>query len=220
MLLTNQCYLCGEKTGNTSLICVACWRDMTVDKPVCQQCGRRVIYTGTCTECLLNPGFVDSTITLSPYQFPLNRLLLSLKYRRQLSLARELGERLAKKILNSKTILPDRIVPVPLHPRRLLYRGYNQSVEIARTISKEVAVPLDYRISKRTRNTLPQFGLKPVQRRKNIKNAFSIGCTTLSGSVAIVDDIVTTGQTANELAKTLKAAGASKVMLWACAHAG
>jgi ComF family protein len=145
-------------------------------------------------------------------------MLRSLKYNKQLLLAHTFGSKLAEKILAKNTVLPDRIVPVPLHPKRLFFRGYNQALEIARAISKDIAVPLDYTSCKRIRNTPPQFSLNPADRKKNIKGAFSINSKAISGSVAIVDDIVTTGQTANELALSLKAAGASQISLWACAH--
>jgi ComF family protein len=141
-----------------------------------------------------------------------------LKYKNRLLLANEFGNKLAEKILAQNTILPDRIIPVPLHPIRLFFRGYNQALEIARTISTSTAIPLDYKSSKRVRNTPAQFNLNPAQRKLNISGAFKICRPTLSGSVAIVDDIVTTGHTANELAKQLKAAGVTYVSLWACAH--
>ena len=115
--------------------------------------------------------------------------------------------------------LPERIIPVPLHPFRLIRRGYNQALEISRSVSERLGVPLDYRSARRTRNTLPQFSLNPSARAQNIRGAFTISNPGLSGTVAIVDDIVTTGHTANELAKQLKSVGASVVYLWACALA-
>lgn len=215
---TNHCHLCREPTISPSLICQPCWNDLTGNYLVCNKCGRRLTAGKLCALCMGNPGFIDNTLTLTTYKFPVTTLLRSLKYKNQLSLAREFGEKFADKILSQNISLPDRLVPVPLHSRRLLSRGYNQSLEIARTISSRIGVPLEYKTSKRVRNTLPQFDLKPEQRRKNIKGAFSFCGSGLSGSVAIVDDIITTGQTANELAKELKAAGATKVSLWACAH--
>jgi ComF family protein len=216
---TTHCRLCTGHTNSSSLICQSCWNDLTSDHAVCKKCGRRLTATRLCAQCMGKPGFVDNTLTLTSYNFPVTTLLRSLKYKNQLSLAREFGEKLADKILSENISLPDRLIPVPLHPRRLFFRGYNQSLEIARTISSRIAVPLEYKSCKRVRNTLPQFDLKPAERRTNIKGAFSLYGSELSGSIAIVDDIVTTGQTANELAKVLKAAGATKVSLWACAHA-
>jgi ComF family protein len=220
LLLESYCFLCGDRSLNNSLICGPCWLDLTIEQPACYRCGRSIVHGELCSRCLRGPDVIDSTLTLFAYQFPATALLRALKYKNQLLLANELGRRLADKILNQNEALPGLIIPVPLHPRRLLGRGYNQALEISRSISARLAVPLDYQSSKRARNTLPQFNLSHAERRRNIRGAFKICSTALSGSIAIVDDIVTTGHTANELAKQLKRAGAEKVNLWACAHAG
>ncbi len=218
MLLAAHCYICGDKSIDAALICQPCWRDLITEQAACDKCGRNIVGGSLCSQCLTNPGAIDQTITLFPYRFPATSLLRSLKYKNQLILAHEFGQRLAEKVLFIGVKLPDRIMPVPLHPARLFTRGYNQALEIARAISTQLAVPVDYKSSKRIRNTLPQFNLKPGERRKNIKGAFALHKPQSSGSVAIVDDIVTTGSTANELAKLLKAAGATEVSLWSCAH--
>jgi len=219
MLLRTYCFICGDKSDGETLICRPCWRDLTTDQAACGQCGRSINAGLFCPQCLSRPGAIDKTITLFPYQFPASSLLRSLKYKNQLLLAHEFGQRLAEKIVLIDPKLPERIIPVPLHPARLFARGYNQAHEIARAISRRLAIPLDYRSSKRIRNTLPQFNLKPAERKQNLAGAFAIHRQQLPGRVAIVDDIVTTGNTVNELAKQLKAAGATEVSLWVCAHA-
>ncbi len=173
-----------------------------------------------CSSCLQKPGSIDATTTLLPYRFPTTKLLRSLKYNGQLLLANEFGRRLAEKALTQCTDLPQLLIPVPLHHSRLFSRGFNQALELGRAISSYTGIPLDYKSCKRIRNTSPQFRLKPKERRKNIKNAFKIYTSIPASSVAIIDDITTTGVTANELAKQLKALGDTKVSLWACAHAG
>ena len=217
--LHNHCVLCGDKSLNSSLICSPCWLDLITDQCACNRCGRGIFRAGLCLQCLRGRGAVDNTITLLSYHFPASQLLLSLKYKNQLLLADEFGRRLAEKILELDVALPDYIIPVPLHPARLFSRGYNQALEISRAISALLAVPVNYKIAKRIRNTLPQFNLSPGDRGRNIKGAFKINSPTITGKVAIVDDIVTTGHTANELAMQLKTAGATEVSLWACAYA-
>lgn len=217
--LLNHCVLCRDKSLKTSLICSPCWFDLITDQCACHRCGRGVFHAGLCLQCLKGRSEVDNTITLVSYQFPAAQLLLSLKYKNQLLLAHEFGRRLAEKILQLEVPLPDYIIPVPLHPARLFSRGYNQALEISRAISAVLAVPVNYKIAKRIRNTLPQFNLSPGDRGRNIKGAFKINGRAIAGKVAIVDDIVTTGHTANELAAQLKTAGAAEVSLWACAHA-
>ena len=220
VVLESRCYLCGEKSIVSSLICEACWGDLLIDQPNCYRCGRGVNHPGFCSACLKTPGTIDSTITLLSYQFPVDRLLLSLKYKNQLLLAQEFGRRIAEKVLFLGRPLPNYIVPVPLHSARLFGRGYNQALELSRAISTRLSVPISYGAIKRIRNTLPQYKLKPAQRHKNIRGAFKPNKGCFDGPVVIVDDIVTTGHTANELALQLKATGATKVQLWACAHAG
>jgi ComF family protein len=193
---------------------------MMTHKPSCQRCGRRLGHAGACGNCLKNPGFIDQTISLVPYAFPTNSLLRSMKYKDKLMLAHEFGEKLAQKVLSENLSMPERIIPVPLHPKRLISRGFNQAIEVARKISKETGVPLDYWSCVRIKNTLPQFSLKSAQRRKNLINSFKNKGLSDIKTVAIVDGITTTGRTANELAKDLKSCGISKVSLWVCAHAG
>lgn len=219
IFLHNHCVLCGDESLKTSLICSACWFDLITDHCACRRCGRGISREGLCLQCMKGPGAVDNTITLVSYQFPAAQLLLSLKYKNQLLLAHEFGRRLAEKLQALDTPLPDYIIPVPLHPARLFVRGYNQALEISRAISTILAVPVNYKMAKRIRNTLPQFNLSPGDRGRNIKGAFKINGPRITGKVAIVDDIVTTGHTANELAVQLKTAGAAEVSLWACAHA-
>ncbi len=219
-LTESYCFLCHGNASTPSLICESCWCDLLTQQPACTRCGRSISHQGLCSACLTSAVIIDPTVTLAPYQFPIDQLLLSLKYKNQLLLAREFGRRLAEKVLVMGISLPDHIVPVPLHPARLISRGYNQALEIARGISEHLSVPVSYLCTKRIRHTQAQFSLKPDERRRNVNGAFMVNTPFDLRSVAIVDDIVTTGHTANELARQLRAAGVTKVQLWACAHAG
>jgi predicted amidophosphoribosyltransferase len=141
-LLEAHCFLCAEPTNAASLICEPCWCDLVVEELTCKRCGCRVTVEGVCAKCLKNAGDIDSTTTLVSYQFPASKLLLSLKYQGQLVLAREFGRRISEKICAQNETLPECIVPVPLHPARLIGRGYNQALEISRVISKRLCGPL------------------------------------------------------------------------------
>ena len=194
---------------------------MLIDVPGCRLCGH-ALGPGpdrVCAKCLGKKMALDGTTTLVPYSFPAAQLLLSLKYKNQLFLADEFGQRLAMKIRRLGLPMPDCLIPVPLHPLRLFTRGYNQALEIARSLGTNLSVPVNYRLVKRCRNTRAQFKLDSSQRQKNIRDAFRVETAFAAKSVVIVDDIVTTGSTANELARELKRAGAEDVQLWACAHA-
>ena len=116
--------------------------------------------------------------------------------------------------------IPDAIVPVPLSSKRLRQRGFNQSIEIARPLAQRWAIPVDTGSVKRIRNTQPQTGLDRKQRRKNIRGAFEIVRNPDVQHVAIIDDVVTTTSTVNELSRVLKTAGVKRVDVWSIARAG
>lgn len=113
--------------------------------------------------------------------------------------------------------LPDRIIPVPLHAKRLKERGFNQALEIARPVAKHLRLPLDARGCKRTKYTDAQAQLDFANRSYNIKEAFSIESDYSNQHIAIIDDVTTTGQTLRELSQALKKAGAKQIDLWCCA---
>lgn len=145
-------------------------------------------------------------------------LLTGLKFRADYKNARLLGLLLAEH-LQKTAEKPDCILPVPLHKARYRQRGFNQAIEIARTVSKELHIPLDLNTCLRHRDTPHQTELSAKQRRKNLKNAFSIIKPIQARHIAILDDVMTTGTTVHELAAVLKKAGVSRVDVWVCARA-
>jgi ComF family protein len=161
------------------------------------------------------PAF-SRTQALFSYGFPIDRLVQRLKYQEHLALAPLLGSLLAQHLRNG---LPDLWLPMPLHARRLQERGFNQAVEIARVLSAKTAVPMHAGWAARVRDTPPQAGLKRDARRKNMRGAFECHQQLAGLHVGIVDDVMTTGSTLDELAKTLKAAGAREVSCLVVARA-
>ena len=145
-------------------------------------------------------------------------LIAQLKFAHQYKNARLLGGLLAQHIGGSAE-LPDCIVPMPLHPNRYRERGFNQSIELARHLSKQLAIPLDLHSCVRNRDTAHQTSLPAKQRRKNMRKAFSIKKSLPFQHVAIVDDVLTTGASASALAQALKQNGVSRVDVWVCARA-
>jgi ComF family protein len=107
---------------------------------------------------------------------------------------------------------------VPLHAQRLRERGYNQSLEIARAVSRELAVPVDPAACARVVPTAPQAGLEQKDRRRNVRGAFQVVGSLPSSHVAILDDVVTTGSTVAELTRVLRKAGVARVDVWAVAR--
>jgi ComF family protein len=145
-------------------------------------------------------------------------LITSLKFGAHYKNARLLGLLLSDH-LKQTAQRPDLIVPIPLHKVRYCQRGFNQAIEIAKTVAKELNIPLDLNSCIRHRDTPHQSALSAKQRRKNIKNAFSIIKPLYAQHIAILDDVMTTGSTAHELAYVLKKAGVDQVDVWVCARA-
>ena len=154
------------------------------------------------------------TVAAFAYAFPLDKLVQALKFGEQLMLTNSLADKLVQRV----EARPDCIVAMPLHPARLRERGFNQSLELARRIAAKLDVPLLSHACQRVRDTPPQSALKWKERGKNMRRAFR--CTEdLSGKhVAVVDDVMTSGASLNELALALRRAGAREVSAWVIAR--
>jgi len=139
-----------------------------------------------------------------------------LKYHGQLAIAPVLGECLAEAVAAAPR--PDRLIAMPLHAARIRERGFNHATEIARTVAKKLALPLDLASCRRIRDTPPQMGLKHDARRRNVRGAFACTGEIRGQHIALVDDVMTTGTSLDELAATLKQAGAGQVSCWVVAR--
>src|SRR5574340_916583 len=113
---------------------------------------------------------------------------------------------------------PDRLVAMPLHPRRIRERGFNHATEIAREVATRLGLALDTTSCQRIRDTPPQMGLKHDERRRNLRGAFACSGEVRGQRIALIDDVMTTGTSLDELAKTLKRAGAAVVETWVVAR--
>lgn len=145
-------------------------------------------------------------------------LISQLKFHDHYQHARLLGSLMAAQLVDIGE-KPDCIIPVPLHPRRYRERGFNQALEIARHVSRELAIALDYQSCVRSRDTRHQIELPAKQRRRNLRQAFRVIQPVAYRHVAIIDDVMTTGATVNALAGELKRHGVSRVDIWVCARA-
>ena len=158
-----------------------------------------------------------STAAAYRYDFPVDTLIQRLKYGGQIAIAAYLADRLAEMLAAEAG--PDLIVPMPLHRRRLTARGFNQAALLAGRLSQRLGIPFEPEACERMRDTPPQVGLPVKARHKNIRGAFACR-TDLSGRrVALVDDVMTSGASLNELAMVVKRAGASEVSAWVVARA-
>lgn len=224
-LLPPVCILCGAAgTANNHRnrdLCSACLQSLPWASFQCVRCALRLSSTATealCGRCQTQPPAFEVCLSPFYYEAPLDHLLPGLKFNGRLAQARLLGELMAQWLASVVEVLPTQIIPVPLHATRLRERGFNQAVELARPIAKHFDLPLNLHEVRRTRATPPQSELPRKERLENIHGAFEV-MQPLNGRVVIIDDVLTTGSTAHELAGTLLNAGAEQVEVWACARA-
>lgn len=213
------CALCGASSIAGLDLCTPCRADLPSLGTVCLRCARPLPTSGTCGSCQKQMPPQDWTFSAFRYAPPLDHLILQLKFHRKLHLAPLLGELTAEQLKQRTHPLPECIIPVPLHPTRLRERGFNQALELAQPIATRLKIPINFQLASRSRNTTAQSGLPQQARKHNMRGAFTLQGPLTARHVAIMDDVLTTGHTAGELAKTLRRAGAQIIEVWTCARA-
>lgn len=215
------CLLCGAAGHDRLDICSACLAGLPWNHQACTNCGLPLsgVAELVCGQCQRQPPHYQRTLVPFLYHSPLDWLIQGFKFHHRLVAGRLLAELLLRHVRTSRQEIPDLILPVPLHWRRLHGRGYNQALELARPLARELDVPLAGRQVRRQRATAVQSLLDATARKKNLRGAFAIQHPFAFGHVVIVDDVITTGSTVNELAKALRTAGVQRVDVWALARA-
>jgi ComF family protein len=180
------------------------------------RCALPITGATVCGACLSDPPAFDATVVAADYLAPVDQLVLRLKYGGALELAPLFGNLLRDALIDSAVAtLPTRLAPVPLGSARLIERGFNQALEIARPLARSTAIGLTAQLAVRQRDTGAQAGLTAPARRRNLRGAFIVphrAAALVAGQhIGIVDDVMTTGATLHELAATLKRFGATRV---------
>jgi ComF family protein len=226
ILYPPRCHLCGRflyPTGGTlhpKYLCAECRAALApVTHPLCTVCGNPFPVSAgqdhLCENCLRSNPWYDLVRAPYLYSGPLMEAVQRFKYKSETHLISTLGPLLSSfaggYISHLQEIL---IIPVPLHRRRLRERGFNQSLLLARAVSKHLGARLDYLSLGRSKYTTPQTGLSKEKRKKNVKDAFLVvNPGRVRGQIILlVDDVFTTGHTLNECARTLKRSGARTVI--------
>ena len=211
----NQCLICNNKTKKYQSLCSGCKSLLSQTEFTCPQCGIELQnQQSICGKCQRHPPHFDSAAYVSSYQPPVDKWVMGLKFGKKIIFSKMFAELMLPFVntTDSHYIL----MPVPLHAQRLRNRGYNQSYEIAKELSKLSGRELNTSLI-RIKNTKMQAQLKFNQREKNVKRAFSVDETFNKTHIILIDDVMTSGNTLNECAKTLKKAGAYdiKVLVFA-----
>jgi ComF family protein len=217
VLLPSSCALCGCVQRET--LCKDCRRQFFQKDVIrCRQCALPLAAGSNmqCGECLQHATAFDATVAATDYAAPVDQMVLALKFGGRLELAPLMAGMIRDAALRRQELpLPTLLVPVPLGPRRLVERGFNQALEIARPLSRNLGVTLAPRLLVRERDTHAQSLLPPDERSLNMRRAFIVSAEAIDivrgAHVGVVDDVMTTGETLNEAAATLKRFGASRV---------
>lgn len=214
-LPAQPCFLCGMVSRN-GIWCVSCELDLPyLTAPRCPVCALPTLNSAICGHCLQHPPHFSRTVAVFAYAFPVNKLVLALKHGQQLVLVNSLADKLAPQIQAK----PDCLIPMPLHPARLRKRSFNQSLELARRIGRKMSIPVLPDACQRVRDTPPQAKLSGKERSKNMRHAFACTQDLTGKHVAVVDDVMTSGASLNELAGVLRQAGALEVSALVIARA-
>ena len=217
------CLHCDDSGHNEMDLCERCFLNLPWVEFACQHCALPLPNTNssTCGACTNRELYFD--YASAPFQFDgfIRDAIYQFKFNQKLTQGKLLAQLLMQHVEGMDLETPELIIPVPLHKKRMQQRGYNQALEIARMVSKNTGSELDYKTVYRNRDTSVQMELPAKQRHKNVKGAFSVkeNSTILNNKhVCILDDVMTTGNTVNEVAKCLKDAGVERVGVWCIAR--
>jgi ComF family protein len=224
-----RCALCRDFLGDepSHPFCMNCLSGfLLLEPPYCSRCGTPFAdpkgEDHLCGECLSRTPPFSIARSLGRYDERLMSAIHSFKYGGKIQTGVALGEMMARRIYSGISIRDfSLIIPIPLHPKRLRERGFNQSLILARQIARGQSLPVDYRSLERAIDTAPQTALKKTERSRNVKGAFIVNNrdAVKGKKILLVDDVLTTGSTVRECARILLASGAEDVAVLTLARA-
>ncbi len=216
MQLPQDCFLCSA-AGQREFLCGACAENLPrLPSACCAVCTLPTLDGSICGRCMKKPPAFDDSVAAFDYGFPIDILIQQFKYSQQLALAPWLADRLLERLAGMP--IPGAALAMPLSRARLRQRGFNQSLEIAKPLCRGLGVALLPHACERIRDTESQTTLPWKERAKNVRGAFACRENLSGKHVAIIDDVMTSGASINEVAKTLKKSGAVRVSAWVIAR--
>ena len=216
--LPSICVLCNQFHSKNGVVCVACQTLLAQLPAGCQRCALPLPSTTfpLCGHCIKNPPAFDAVHIRYAFVHHLRYLIHQFKYHNGLYLSKFLSE-LILEAIDKRNDLTHCLVPVPMHPNRLKKRGFNQAVILAQHLKTRLKIPINLNLCIKSLDTTAQMTLDREARERNLRQAFQINQKPPQ-HIAIIDDLLTTGSTAHELAQSLKKAGAVRVEVWCCAR--
>ncbi len=210
------CVLCAARAADSG-VCADCERSLPgMSSTHCPICSVPAARTEICGRCLGRTPRYDRVVAALIYAFPADSLITTLKYGRNLAAARPLAFALARAL--EREAYPDLVMPMPIAGERLAQRGFNQAAQIARLTCREFGLHISQDLVRRVRPGVPQASLPWKERAKNVRGVFACDSDLTGRSIAVVDDVLTSGATLSELASVLKRAGAREVVGWIAAR--
>lgn len=221
-LLPGTCILCGAASGQPWDLCIPCANDLPWNEHGCPRCAMPLPGTqsAACGHCLSKPPHFSACVAALRYTYPVRELVSRFKFDADLASGRLLSQLLVQRLSALGAPAPGELVlvPVPLHPVRRATRGFNQAERIARVVASSLRQNLQEGLVERVRQTPDQKNLSAAARRANLRGAFRAGsCAGLR--IVLIDDVLTTGATADAISATMLAAGAREVHVWCLARA-
>lgn len=218
-LAPHKCFGCKTIIKEASAFCEVCYQELPFQSRTCAHCGQIFAAdTDYCGRCINAPPFYDECFCPFEYQTPIKDLICALKYNDKAEYAKMIGRLLASEVKQHQISIPEAIIPVPIHISRLRSRGFNQAKLIADEVGRELNIKVFNNVITKTKATLPQAQQSLINRKKALHNCFAIQKKLSAQNVAIIDDVVTTGSTVNEIAKILKKNGVDYIQVWGLAH--
>ena len=220
LIAPKHCLWCQMRTHSHLTLCDECIHKLSYNTHSCRNCAIPIEQSNTtqcCHNCLRRPWPFNNIMVPLLYHPPISYFITELKFKHRLSHSKLMGELLLQAIDPSK--IPALLIPVPLHAKRLRSRGFNQALEISKVINQHLHIPIDTTSIQRIKNTKPQSLLSKKERRGNLNNAFVIKKEIQQKHLVLIDDVLTTGQTVNELYKILNKNNHYTIDLWCCARA-